>query len=867
MAGGAGNEYYFGYSYAHSDLTCQNFRSRDDWWDQCRFALEFFKNNAVPFWDMTCDNSKSSSSSDYCLYKPSEVYVVYLKNGGTTNLDLTGASGTFDVKWFNPRSGGALQTGSVTSVSGGGSRSLGTAPGSTSKDWAILVTLSGSVTTYTLTVNSGSGDGDYAAGAVVSITAASPPAGKIFDVWTGDVAGVADVNSASTSLTMPAAAVTVAATYKTAPAGQAVIGFTLVNADTNADIGSLSDGTTLNLATLPTRNLNVRANTSPATVGSVRFGYDANSNYTTESVAPYAFEGDSSGDYNPWTPTVGSHTITATPYTGASAGGTAGTPLTVSFTVTDDASPTLYTLSVNSGSGDGDYEAGTVVAISANSPPAGQEFDAWTGDVSGVANTGSASTTITMPSANATVVATYADIPGPTLYTLSVNSGSGDGDYEAGTAVSISANAPPSGKEFDAWTGDVSGVANTGAASTTITMPSADATVVATYADIPGPTLYTLAVTSGSGDGDYEAGTVVSISANAPPAGQEFDSWTGDVAGVANTGAASTSITMPSADATVVATYANVPVGQGPYGGSPWPVPGRIEAEDYDVGGEGVAYHDTTGGNAGGDYRADNVDVQTTNDVGGGHNVGWTAAGEWLEYTVDVATSGGYDISLRVASQSAGGSVRISFDGADAAGTISLPVTGGWQSFETVTVQDVALMPGIQVMRIDIDAGDFNLNWIDIVDAGSPPVDPDSDGDGLTDNEETGVYGTDPNDPDSDGDGMLDGDEVDAGFDPMDPDQDLNLVLDGDDDWDGDAVDNQAELAAGTPAGAPPPLDISFAGSASGGTGCSPRANGGPGACLRLLCLMALVTLAAGVRRRRAARCPRGRSGRRGISS
>jgi hypothetical protein len=114
----------------------------------------------------------------------------------------------------------------------------------------------------------------------------------------------------------------------------AVTSFTLVNADTDQDIGALKDGDTINLAGLETRNLSVRANVS-GDPGSVRFAYDGNSNYQTENVAPYAIKGDNSGDYNPWTPALGSHTLQATPYSGSKATGTAGTALSISFTVTE----------------------------------------------------------------------------------------------------------------------------------------------------------------------------------------------------------------------------------------------------------------------------------------------------------------------------------------------------------------------------------------------------------------------------------------------------------------------------------------------------------------------------------------------------
>lgn len=128
-----------------------------------------------------------------------------------------------------------------------------------------------------------------------------------------------------------------------ANAQQAVVSFTLINADSNAPIPGydpLTDGSTLDFTTLPTRNLNIRANTNPSVVGSVRFALDGNSNFRTENVAPYALAGDNSGDYLPWTPPLGGHTLTATPFTEANAGGSAGTPLTIAFTVVETGIPT-----------------------------------------------------------------------------------------------------------------------------------------------------------------------------------------------------------------------------------------------------------------------------------------------------------------------------------------------------------------------------------------------------------------------------------------------------------------------------------------------------------------------------------------------
>jgi hypothetical protein len=139
MAGGWGDEYYFGYAHAHSDLTLEDFRSRDQWWDYPRYALQFFNENGIPFWEMVNDNAISSATDDYAFIKPGEVYTVYLKNGGTTNLDLSAATGSFSVHWFDPRNGGPLQTGSVTEVSGGAIRALGQPPSAINSDWALLV--------------------------------------------------------------------------------------------------------------------------------------------------------------------------------------------------------------------------------------------------------------------------------------------------------------------------------------------------------------------------------------------------------------------------------------------------------------------------------------------------------------------------------------------------------------------------------------------------------------------------------------------------------------------------------------------------------------------------------------------------------
>jgi len=202
---------------------------------------------------------------------------------------------------------------------------------------------------------------------------------------------------------------------------------------------------------------------------------------------------------------------------------------------------TLYSLTVNGGTGSGSYAAGTVVTIAANPPPSGEVFTDWTGAT--VASSTSSSTTLVMPASSTTVKAHYA-VP---TYPLSVVNGKGSGNYAAGTVVSISANAPPTGEAFLDWTGAT--VASSTSSSTTITMPAAATSVAANYYT---PT-YALTVLGGTGSGNYAAGTVVTITAGAAPAGEVFTDWTG--ATVASPTSSTTTITMPDGARTVTANY------------------------------------------------------------------------------------------------------------------------------------------------------------------------------------------------------------------------------------------------------------------------------------------------------------------------
>lgn len=143
MAGGAGVEYYFGYALPENDLVAEDWRSRDMSWDYCRIALNFFRDEEIPFWHMENRNALigniEDDNSKYCFAKTNELYLVYLAHGGTTEIDLSEADGRFSVYWFNPRSGGKLTRGSVRSVHGGESVALGNPPADADEDWLIVI--------------------------------------------------------------------------------------------------------------------------------------------------------------------------------------------------------------------------------------------------------------------------------------------------------------------------------------------------------------------------------------------------------------------------------------------------------------------------------------------------------------------------------------------------------------------------------------------------------------------------------------------------------------------------------------------------------------------------------------------------------
>jgi hypothetical protein len=164
------------------------------------------------------------------------------------------------------------------------------------------------------------------------------------------------------------------------------------------------------------------------------------------------------------------------------------------------------------------------------------------------------------------------------------------------------------------------------------------------------------------------------------------------------------------------------PVPPGPFFGAPMPIPtdgnhdlptsapdNRLYASDYDIGGEGISYHDTGAINLGEAYRPfEGVDVESTNED---HTaVGFFEAEEWLEYTVDVAQAGNYTVTFRTAS-SGGGFISLESDCQKLTGNLPTPDTGWWDIWQDMTV-DITLKAGVQKLRV-VSGGNMNLMNMD----------------------------------------------------------------------------------------------------------------------------------------------------------
>ncbi|KAF0192878.1 MAG: hypothetical protein FD165_648 [Gammaproteobacteria bacterium] len=188
----------------------------------------------------------------------------------------------------------------------------------------------------------------------------------------------------------------------------------------------------------------------------------------------------------------------------------------------------------------------------------------------------------------------------------------------------------------------------------------------------------------------------------------------------------------PGAPAAGITPAAGIPVVQLAVATGPFAINQIIEAEDFDEGGQGVAYYDVTPGNSlGGDYRpGEDVDIESGRGASNGFSVGLVQLGEWLRYTVDIPASGLYDIDIRTSQPLGGGQFHLDFNGDNVTGVIYPLPSGDPQNWDVIKVSGVKLNGGVQQMRIVPDrvpswTPDIgNLDWFRITPSSAPALIP-----------------------------------------------------------------------------------------------------------------------------------------------
>jgi uncharacterized protein (DUF1800 family) len=211
-------------------------------------------------------------------------------------------------------------------------------------------------------------------------------------------------------------------------------------------------------------------------------------------------------------------------------------------------------VTVKGGLNGGTFKIGSTITIAAKAPRRGMVFDRWEGPV---ADPYSATTTLTVPATAIMVTALYAKAGTLRDMAVQIENGSGSGTYRLGATITIAAAPAPAGQIFNRWTGDTSGLADPGSATTSFVVPSAPARLVATYiaanmAEVD------ITIRGGKGSGRYRPGAVLTVTADPAPAGQVFIGWTGAITGLTDPAAPTTALIVPATSATLVANYSKV---------------------------------------------------------------------------------------------------------------------------------------------------------------------------------------------------------------------------------------------------------------------------------------------------------------------
>lgn len=163
-------------------------------------------------------------------------------------------------------------------------------------------------------------------------------------------------------------------------------------------------------------------------------------------------------------------------------------------------------------------------------------------------------------------------------------------------------------------------------------------------------------------------------------------------------------------------TVETAPAKQDPFGGKAWAIPGVIQAEDYDEGGSRVSFYDKSSENEGGAYREDAVDIVAldSTDASKGYAIGYTEAGEWLEYTVDVTKTGTYSVAVVMATASERAGVQLSIDGKVVTDSLIAEQGEDWSAYVATQAELGELAEGEHVLKMLVVGNYVNIDWLRI---------------------------------------------------------------------------------------------------------------------------------------------------------
>ena len=289
-----------------------------------------------------------------------------------------------------------------------------------------------------------------------------------------------------------------------------------------------------------------------------------------------------------------------------------------------------------------------------------------------------------------------------TSHDVKVENGFGSGAFCAGQALTVRAEIPECG-EFSHWTGDTTLLDDPFSAVTSFIMPDSAVSFTAQIEMLP---LFELEVLNGLGSGEYCEGTEVMIEANAAPADSTFDKWTGNgTEFLDDSNSASATLIQPGFDVTLTAAYKKTPRY---FSGEPFTIPGKINLEEYDVGGEGETYHDVD------DNLFDFFRTEEGVDIGrlslADYFVASARAGEWMEYSIN-ATGGTWFMEYTFASEIQGW-FHLELNGEILMDSIPVRATEEAATFASNWLEGIELPEGEHILRLVVDEGNFNLNFI-----------------------------------------------------------------------------------------------------------------------------------------------------------